>query len=76
MHNTVVDCGTPTLSDGVIAEPANNTMLDSFITFQCEEENINQMMAVCGNTGEWIPNPALLRIQCGNSNVTSNTGAL
>ena len=58
----VIDCGIPFGAPGVVIEPSNNTFLDALISFQCEESNTT-MTAVCGNNGQWAPNP--MSLKCG-----------
>ena len=55
-----IDCGTPSVTCGVVIEPFNNTQLDATIIFHCDEGLIPQTItkAVCGSTGVWNPDPA------------------
>ena len=59
----VINCGVSFGAPGVFIEPSNNTDLDALITFHCEESNTT-MTAVCGNNGQWTPNP--MSLKCGN----------
>ena len=63
MHDIIytLDCGTPSVSDEIIKiEPFNGTHFDATIIFHCEEGFIPNTVieAVCGSTGDWMPNPA------------------
>ena len=57
----VIDCGTPRASDGsgVVLEYVNDTRFGTVIAFHCEGVH-TPVTAVCGSSGEWSPNPALL----------------
>ena len=55
----VTDCGPPIHGTRVIIEAFDENKFNSVINFHCVESIIHIMMAVCGNTGEWIPNPSL-----------------
>ena len=55
--HAVVDCYAPITTTEVIFEPFNYTKLGALITFHCEESS-HTVTTVCGNNGEWFPNPA------------------
>ena len=54
----MVDCYAPlSTTEVIIMEPFNYTKLGALITFHCEESS-HRVTTVCGNNGEWFPNPA------------------
>ena len=52
----MIDCGPPIAGNGVVIEPFNDTRFDAVITFHCGG-SIIPVVAVCGDNGEWTPNP-------------------
>lgn len=53
----MIDCCPPLANVGVVIEEFNDTKFNAVITLRCEKSDII-MMAVCGRSGEWFPNPA------------------
>ena len=60
---TVIDCGAPIDSTGIVIESFNDTKLDAVITIHRKVSDI-RLRAVCGSNGEWVP--SLTSFECVN----------
>ena len=59
---TAIVCNTPLAATRVIIEPFSNTEFGASIIFHCEESE-SLITGVCGDNGEWEPDPALLKCE-------------
>ena len=58
----LIHCGAPFVASGVIIEHFTDAYSGALITYHCEESD-TLFTAVCGNNGEWDPDPALLKCE-------------